>query len=219
MEAKEDEERDMNGLQENETSTPSEQSSEVPIQPATPASPPSARYIPPVRAVAPHRQRKSPLLACLLSLLPGIGQVYVGHYKLGFLHNIVFASTIMILSMEIEAIGPLFGIFLAFFFVYNIVDAGRRAALYNLALEGAEGIELPQEMDVKLPSFGGSLAGGLALMVLGVLLLTNTLWGMSLAWVENWWPVAPIMMGAYLVVKAAQERRQTGDDVSEAAGE
>ena len=58
-------------------------------------------------------------------------------------------------------------------------------------------------------------------MVLGVLLLTNTLWGMSLAWVENWWPVAPIMMGAYLVVKAAQERRQTGNDVSEgaAAGE
>ena len=150
----------MNGLQENETSTPSEQSSEVPIQPAPPAPPPSTRYMPPARAVAPQRQRKSPLLACLLSMLPGIGQVYVGHYKLGFLHNIVFASTIMILSMEIEAIVPLFGIFLAFFFVYNIVDAGRRAALYNLALEGVEGIELPQEMDVKLPSFGGSLAGG-----------------------------------------------------------
>ena len=152
--------------------------------------------------------RKSPVLACVLSMLPGIGQVYVGYYKLGFVHNVVFGSTIMLLSLEVEAIVPLLGIFLAFFYVYNIVDAGRRAAFYNLALEGVVGIELPDEMNVKLPSFGGSVAGGLMLMGLGVVLLSNTLFGLSLDWLEDWWPIAPIILGAYLFGKAVQERRQ-----------
>ena len=153
-------------------------------------------------------------------MLPGIGQVYVGYYKLGFVHNVVFGSTIMLLSLEVEAIVPLLGIFLAFFYVYNIVDAGRRAAFYNLALEGVvasssspilsrvSGIELPDEMNVKLPSFGGSVAGGLMLMGLGVVLLSNTLFGLSLDWLEDWWPIAPIILGAYLFGKAVQERRQ-----------
>ncbi len=149
----------------------------------------------------------------MLSLMPGIGQVYVGYYKLGFVHNVVFAGTIMILSLGIEALVPLFGIFLAFFYVYNVVDAGRRAALYNLALDGVEGIQLPEEMNVELPDFGGSIAGGLFLMVLGGILLSNTVLGVSLEWIEDWWPIAPIVLGGYLFVRALQERRQAqGDD-------
>jgi len=84
----------------------------------------------------------------------------------------------------------------------------RRAAFYNLALDGVEGIELPDDMNFELPSFGGSIAGGVALMVLGGILLSNTLFDFSLAWVEDLWPVAPIVFGAYLVVKARQERHE-----------
>jgi hypothetical protein len=29
----------------------------------------------------------------------------------------------------------------------------------------------------------------------------------SLDWLEEWWPAAPILLGAYLLVKAIQERR------------
>ena len=201
----------MNGAQDSvgmptDTQIPRSSHSEVAVTP-DPISQPSDH--PPHRATGPARgHRKSPVLACLLSLLPGIGQVYVGYYKLGFVHNVIFASTIMLLSLQIEGLVPLLGIFLAFFFVYNIVDAGRRAALYNLALEGGQGIELPDEMDVKLPSFGGSVVGGLLLMGLGVVLLSNTLFGRSLDWVEDWWPIAPIVLGAYLVGKAIQERRR-----------
>ena len=84
----------------------------------------------------------------------------------------------------------------------------RRAAFYNLALAGVEGIDLPDDMNVKLPNFGGSVVGGLLLVGLGVILLPNTLFGPSLDWVEDWWPVAPIILGAYLLGKAIQERRQ-----------
>ncbi len=158
--------------------------------------------------------RKSPVLAGVLSALPGIGQVYVGYYKLGFTHNIVFAFTVVSLAFGGGPLIPFLGIFLAFFWVYNIVDAGRRAVFYNLALDGVEGLELPRDMNVALPSFGGSIGGGVILIVVGFILLLNTRFGVSLEWVEEWWPVAPMILGAYLVIKAIQER---GRDVPAAA--
>ena len=137
----------------------------VPIEPAAPEAPPpvppaTAAPAPPATGYAPRPagygrglQRKSPMLACLLSLMPGVGQIYVGYYKLGFIHNIVFASTIMLLTTRLpDPMYPLLGIFLAFFFIYNIVDAGRRAIYYNFAIDGVQGIEMPS-MNLSVPSF------------------------------------------------------------------
>ena len=152
-------------------------------------------------------RRKSPVLACILSLMPGLGQIYVGYYRLGFIHAVVFAGTIAMLSLELEMpVPPLLGIFLAFFYLYNIVDAGRRAAFYNQALAGVEGVELPAEMG--LPSPGGSMAGGIVLIVVGLILLSNTAAGYSLKWLEDWWPLAPIALGCWLVARSLQERAE-----------
>ena len=101
---------------------------------------------------------------------------------------------------------PLLGIFLAFFWLYNIIDAGRRAAYYNQALDGVAGVEMPAEMG--LPSPGGSLAGGVALIIVGFVLLSNTVLGFSLRWLEEWWPAAPILFGIYLVYRGVQERSE-----------
>ena len=98
------------------------------------------------------------------------------------------------------------GISLAWFLLYNLVDAGRRAAYYNQALDGVAGVEMPAEMG--LPSRGGSIAGGVVLMVVGVILLSNTALGFSLYWLEQWWPAAPILFGAYLVYRGVQERSE-----------
>ena len=57
--------------------------------------------------------------------------------------------------------------------------AGRRANLYNLALDGMEGIELPG-MNMALPGLGGSIGGGVALTAVGVILLVNTRFGITL---------------------------------------
>lgn len=84
--------------------------------------------------------------------------------------------------------------------------AGRRANLYNLALDGMEGIELPG-MNMALPGLGGSIGGGVALTAVGVILLVNTRFGITLDWIEEWWLVAPILVGAYLLTKALQERK------------
>ena len=151
-------------------------------------------------------QRKSPFLAGFLSaVMPGLGQVYIGYYQRGFVHAIVVAVIITLLaSNALEALIPLGAIFLGFFYLYNVVDGARRAALYNHALAGGGEIELPE--DFQALGVQGSIAGGVVLVALGVLLLANTAFGMSLAWLEEWWPAALIGFGAYLVWKARQER-------------
>ena len=162
-----------------------------------PNPPPGWTYTPP-RVSDPRR--KQPLLACVLSLMPGLGQIYVGYYRRGFVHAIVVATLITLLSSNaVRGLEPMFGLFLAFFWMYNIIDAGRRAALYNYALDGIAGIDLPE--DGALPGMRGSIAGGLLLMALGAILLSNTLFNYSLEWLEDYWPIFPIGLGVYLVVK------------------
>ena len=178
---------------------------ETAAPPPQPAPAPQAEWRPPVTPVAHDPRRKSPVLACILSAMPGLGQVYVGYYKLGFIHMVVFGSTVAFLANEvIRPLIPLVGIFLPFFVLYNIIDAGRRASYYNQALAGIDGVELPQEMN--LPAPGGSIAGGIVLIVAGLLLLSNTAFEFSLDWVENWWPAAPVLFGAWLLFRGIGER-------------
>lgn len=185
----------------------------VPPASAAPPPPPVGQAVPAsMPGAMPRLQRKSPFLAGLLSLMPGIGQIYVGYYAIGFIHIAVFVTTIFLLvRMSVNpfsALTPALGVFLGFFVVYNIVDACRRAVLYNLALDGVQGIKLP-DMNASLPKLQlqGSVPGGAALIALGVVLLSNTLLGFSLDWLARWWPLALVGLGAWLVAKAREERR------------
>lgn len=161
----------------------------------------------PVFSVAGDPRRKLPLLALVLSAMPGLGQVYVGYYQRGFVHAIVVGSLIALLSTRLGPLAPLAGLFLAFFWLYNIVDAGRRALLYNEALAGRNGIDLPE--DFKAPAIGGSIPGGLAVIAVGGVLLSNTLFGVPLDWVRDWWPAALIVFGVYLVARSVMSPAAT----------
>jgi len=143
-------------------------------------------------------RRKAPVLALVLSLMPGLGQIYVGYYQQGFTIALIVASVIGLLSTNmLHHVEPLFGFFLAFFWLYNLVDAWRRAVFYNNALAGLGPAEMPE--DQSLPTGRGSMAAGVVLIVVGVVLLGNTLFNMSLAWLEDWWPLAFVAIGAWLV--------------------
>jgi len=139
--------------------------------------------------------------------MPGLGQVYVGYYPRGFVHALVVATLISVLSSQDNhsALVPLGALFLVFFWLYNIIDAGRRAAMYNHALAGGEMIDLPK--DLSLPGMRGSIVGGMVLVGLGLVLLSHTAYGYSLDWLEDWWPAGLLILGTYLVVKGALERR------------
>src|SRR2546422_5166435 len=99
------------------------------------------------RTYAFDPRTKSPTLAGFLSLMPGLGQIYVGYYQRGFVHIVVVGTTIALLANDaVPELVPLLGLFLAFFWLYNVIDAGRRASLYNMALQGAGTMALPEDL-------------------------------------------------------------------------
>jgi len=171
----------------------------------TPAAPPA--YVPAPASLLRDPRTKSPLLAGMFSFMPGLGQVYVGYYPRGFLHITVVAGIVSILS-TFERPGPyapLLGLFLVFFWLYNVIDAVRLAAQYNQALAGGREPELPDS--AKLPGIGGSVLGGAILIAASLITLLHTRWGVSLDWLGEWWPVFPLLFGVYLLGKALRERK------------
>ena len=171
---------------------------------SSPPPPPVQQPIPQAAVAIHDSRRKSPFLACALSFMPGLGQVYVGYYQRGFIHAAVVATLITLLASDLGALTPLAAIFLAFFWLYNVIDAGRRAALYNEVLAGRTDVELPQ--DLKTPGLGGSVVGGVTIALVGFLLLLHTRFDFSLDWLDEWWPAALILFGGYLIYKAKQEK-------------
>jgi hypothetical protein len=79
-----------------------------------------------------------------------------------------------------------------------VVDAGRRASLYNQALSGLRPMDLPE--NGKVPLRFGSMAGGVALIVAGLVLFSNTMFGIPLDWIAQWWPMGLVGVGAWLVI-------------------
>jgi hypothetical protein len=168
---------------------------------------------PPPQPVAQTKdpRAKSVVLACILSGMPGLGQIYVGYYQRGFVHAVVIATLLAVAnSGPLGGFGPMIGMFIAFFWLYNVIDAGRRAELYNQTLLGSEVIELPQNL--KMPGVGGSIIGGLLLVAISSLLLAHTRFDMPLEWMQEWWPVAGLLLGLYLLVKGIMDRQAKETD-------
>ena len=180
-------------------------------EPSPAAQPPAGEYGP--RPTVLRRggtyadpRLKSVALAAIMSAVPGLGQCYVGYYQQGFINIFVVASLIAVLRQDIDPLQPLLGFFLAFFWLFNIVDAARRATFYNEAVVGLRPMPLPDNM--QFPARQGSLAGGAGLIILGALLFAHTRFGMSLQWIERWWPAAIILAGAYLIYKSIREQKK-----------
>jgi hypothetical protein len=148
---------------------------------------------------------KSPLFAAFLSLMPGVGQVFLGYTRLGFVHGVTAATLICLLSTNrLGALEPLVGVFMVFFWLYNLVDAYRRAALLNEAITRMETPELPDGFQAI--SFEGRVAAGGILMVVGTLSLLNLRFGISMDWLGRWWPAGLVLLGLYLVIRALKDR-------------
>ncbi|GLH74170.1 hypothetical protein GETHLI_26720 [Geothrix limicola] len=149
---------------------------------------------------------KSPILAAVLSGMPGLGQVFLGYTRLGFMHAGTAAVLVCLMSSNrLGMLEPAVGIFLAFFWLYNMVDAYRRALLLNEAISRMETPELPDGFGAV--SFGGRLAVGIGLIFVGLLTLLNLRFNISLAWLDQWWPAGLVLLGLYLVVRAVRDRQ------------
>ncbi|MCP4570849.1 MAG: hypothetical protein GY838_00710 [bacterium] len=165
---------------------------------------PPREAIPPRTGPAPRNAYKSPVLATVLSMMPGVGQIYVGYYPQGFMNIMIVASTITLLAMGMGSLTPLLAVFLAFFWIYNMIDANRRAQHYNRALDGLGGETLPD--DFEMPGLKGSMPLGVVLIVAGSIFFLDRKFGMDMEWLEEWWPIGLVIAGVWLVVKARSNK-------------
>ena len=164
-------------------------------------------------------RRKSPLLAAMLAVIPGVGQLYIGYYVRGIATAAAFVTAVMMGALVGEALIGISIMSAIFIWVFNLIDAGRMAALYNHAAAGSDVVEMPE--DFKLPAIGGSILGGVALLLFGGIALSNTAFDYSLQWLEDWWPAFPLALGLYLfargvmdVIAARAPRSRTAGDAN-----
>lgn len=144
------------------------------------------------------RPRRSPVLATFLSLMPGLGQVYLGYYQQGFINLAVIATCITALASErMRGIEPFIGLSMAFYWLYNMVDANRRAHHFNRVAAGLGAEQLPDEFPMPKPR--GSTFTGAILIAVGVLFLLDLNFDVPLDWLADWWPAVLVLIGARMI--------------------
>jgi TM2 domain-containing membrane protein YozV len=159
------------------------------------ASPPP---LPPAPQPTYVKLPKNPTLALVLSLFPGLGQVYNGQPAKAF---VFFAAWVTGIYGTAEISPFPFAFLIPFAYLYNLVDAYRSAASINARYLGGGPIE--EEESPESPAWGGTL------VVLGVVLLAHNLGWINLAAVERYWPVFLIVGGVVLVYGSMKKRKGT----------
>jgi hypothetical protein len=162
-------------------------------QPAPPA--------PDLASSVPFVVRKNPVLAATLSLFPGVGNVYNGLYMRG----VAFFLTIATLITMVVRGHALFGLAIAFFWIFNIIDAYRQATLINYGYAQDLGL-------VDLPSHPrasqGGVAAGVLLTLIGVCAIGERYFNLDLDRLFDLWPFALVAVGGWLVWSSIRDRRR-----------
>jgi TM2 domain-containing membrane protein YozV len=167
-------------------------------------APPAAGFVPAAPAVVPVPVGgPNPALAGVLAgFFPfGVGAVYTGQYAKGLAHLVIFTLLILGASSGSEAMGTVFGLGIAGFYFYQIIDSVRSARALQLGLQPPDPFGLGttfsagEKVDVsKVP------VGALVLIGLGVIFLLHTLdiWDFS---AHRIWPLVLIGIGAFLLLR------------------
>ncbi len=186
----------------------------VPGAPYVPPPPPPPNVYPPIGGPGayipppPMNTGPNPTVAGILGALPiGLGAVYCGQYAKGLAHLGIVVLCIIGLSADLPwYVKMTLGIFLGFFWVYQIVDAIRTARAIQTGQPSPDPFGLQQMFGIggAAPSATGEKTetkvpmAAVILIGLGVLFLINTAFDFSL---HRFWPLILIVLGVYLFAK------------------
>jgi hypothetical protein len=165
--------------------------------------PPPAYAVPPAGGAAPYaapvsyaHADVSPGLAFFLGMIPGVGAIYNGQYAKGIVHAVIWGMLMsMANSSAVRGMEPLFGVMVAAWWFYMAFEA------YHTARRRRAG-EPVDEYSSILNLTGGRHhipLAGIALILLGALLLLHTLDLLDFEYVARFWPVLLIAGGAYML--------------------
>ena len=138
----------------------------------------------------------------------GVGAVYCSQYAKGFAHLLIFALLIFGAD-HAGSWDALFGIGIAFFYVYQIIDAVRTAKAIQMGQPVPDPLGLAQTFGAgqkietsKVP------IGAVVLIGLGVLFLLHTM-GFWEYGFDRYWPLLIIFVGAWMFYRQWERTKQT----------
>jgi cell wall-active antibiotic response 4TMS protein YvqF/B-box zinc finger protein len=138
----------------------------------------------------------SPGLAAFLGFIPGVGAIYNGQYAKGLVHAIIFGLLVSIVSSRAApGLEPLFGMFITAWVFYMVFEAYHTARKRML---GEPVDEFSSLINMRAGS-GRFPAGAVVLIVLGVILLLNTMDILDFRYIVRYWPVVLILIGVYML--------------------
>ena len=173
---------------------------EAPVaEPQAPAFPAAASLSSPSPVT-----RKNPGLAALLSLFPGMGNIYNGLYLRGMTFFLVIASLMGIVNRGHRG-EEMFVFAIFFFWLFNVIDAYRQATLINYGYAQDLGLtDLPR---YPRASQGGLIAG-ILLTLIGLFALADRYLDIPLDWIFDLWPFALVAGGLWLIWATVRDRRR-----------
>lgn len=159
---------------------------------------------PPGPSSGPH-----PVVAGILGAIPfGIGAIYNGQYAKGLAHLFIFVMLIYGANHGGDW-DWLFGIGIAFFVVYQIIDAVRTAKALQLGQPAPDPLGLGQTFGAGEKFDPGKVpTGAVALIGLGVLFLLHTMGIMEYGF-ERFWPLIVIFLGGWMFYRHWERSNRT----------
>lgn len=135
-------------------------------------------------------REKNSSLAAFLAIFPGMGAVYNGNFVKGLTFMLVFAVLIVLTSNADGADSAVFGLMIAGFYIYQIIDSYNEANALNRAGQAEESPAPGEEL---------SLFSAVAVLVIGVLFQLVNFGLFSFRQVTRLWPLALIAFGIKIV--------------------
>jgi hypothetical protein len=166
-------------------------------------SPAASGQVPPPPPPPGSGSGPNPTVAGILAgFFPfGVGAVYTGQYAKGLAHLAIFVLLIAGCNSGGDVLPAISGIGIAFFVVYQIIDAVRSARAIQAGLPAPDPYGLGA-------TFGGGAKietskipiGAVVLILLGVLFLLHTM-GFAEYGMDRFWPLILIALGAWLFAR------------------
>jgi hypothetical protein len=167
---------------------PAPATASAPPPPAGPRAQAAARPAPFVADVSPG-------LAFALGWIPGVGAIYNGQYAKGIVHAVVFGILCSILDdSNLHGLDVIFAMMLTAWIFYMAFEA------YHTAVKRRAGEYVDEYSSlIDFRARGRFPVAGVALILLGTVLLLHTLGILDFYYVARYWPVLLILAGAWLL--------------------
>ncbi len=174
--------------------------------PPPPVNAAAAAYVPPA---VPVSGGPNPALATILAIFfPfGVAPVYLGQYAKGLTHLLIFAFLCVGANQAGNGADVVFGLGIAFWWVYQLIDANRSAKALLAGQPVPDPFGLGRALGTEHLTPQNVPIGAIILIGIGVLFLLQNVGFFHFHWVGKLWPLILIALGLRVIMRSNRTLR------------